>query len=370
MNEASAQHGEARVDEAPAPRTDRIAVVLNGNAKSVTRDIVRLVDQLVLGGDLYVSRSLEEADDIARAIVFRGYGTVLTGGGDGTFVHMVTAVVREARARGVRPPRFGLLRLGTGNALAWVVGSSPLRKGVGIAADLARLRREGGSRELRLVDVGGTLTPFAGAGIDATALEQYIATKRAFAKAPVLKRFAAGKLTYFVAITGRTLPHFLFASDPQATIYNEGAPALRLDGQGRMVGAPIEKGGVIYSGVARMVAVSTIPYYGFGFRIFPFANERPDRMSLRVINIRSQDVPQNIVKIWKGTYRDPKRIFDFLVEKVRVVFDRPVPLQVGGDPGGVHREVTYALSEPIEMVDFYAPTPLEKDDALGPRGED
>jgi diacylglycerol kinase family enzyme len=40
--------------------------------------------RILQGGDLFVSRSLEEADEIARVLVSRGYGTVLTGGGDGT----------------------------------------------------------------------------------------------------------------------------------------------------------------------------------------------------------------------------------------------------------------------------------------------
>jgi diacylglycerol kinase family enzyme len=302
--------------------------------------------------------------------VFRGYGTVLTGGGDGTFVHMVTHVVREARAHGVPPPRFGLLRLGTGNALAWVVGSSPLRRGTGIAADIARLRREGGCREQRLVDVNGALTPFAGSGLDATLLAHYLATRKLFARTPVLRRFASGSATYFASIVGRTIPTFLVARDPHAVIYNEGATAFRLGPDGTMQGAPIERGEVIYRGPARMAAVSAIPFYGFGFRIFPYATERPDRMSLRVINIRSLDAPPNIFKIWKGTYRDPERVFDFLVERVRVEFERPVALQVGGDPAGEHQLVRYALSEPIELVDFYAPTPLERDEALGPRGEE
>jgi hypothetical protein len=305
MNTANKRGAVERRDreplpDRPAPRTDRIAVVLNGNARSVSRDIVSLLDQIVMGGDLYVSRSLAEGEEIARAIVFRGYGTVLTGGGDGTFVHTVTHVVKEARAHGVKPPRFGILRLGTGNALAWVLGNSPPRRGMGLAADIARLRREGGCRPMRLVDVDGTLTPFAGLGIDAIALTQMMRTKKFFARTPVLNHFASSGLTYLTSIAGLTLPYFLFAKDPHATVYNEGATVFRLGPDGRLAGAPIERGEVIYKGPARMVAVATIPYYGFGFRIFPFANEREDRMHMRVINIRSVDVPQNIVKIWKG----------------------------------------------------------------------
>ena len=106
------------------PPSERIAVVVNGNAKNVTRDVIEMLDQIMLGGDLFVSRKIEEGPQIARAIAERGYGTVLTGGGDGTFTVMVTQVLRACRERGAPVPRFGLLRLGTGNSLAWVVGAS------------------------------------------------------------------------------------------------------------------------------------------------------------------------------------------------------------------------------------------------------
>src|SRR5690606_26711766 len=110
------------------------------------------------GGDLFVSRRLEDSESIARTLVDRRYGTILTGGGDGTFTVVVTAVVREAERRGAPLPRFGLLRLGTGNSLAWLLGSSRTGKGRSARAlevDLARLRNDAESRELRLVEVDG-----------------------------------------------------------------------------------------------------------------------------------------------------------------------------------------------------------------------
>src|SRR6187551_1716426 len=123
------------------PQDPRIAVVVNGNAKSVTEEVISTLHQILLGGDLFVSRSLDDARHIAHTIVSRGYGTVLTGGGDGTFTVMVTEVVRAARARGAPTPRFGLLKLGTGNALAWVVGAREV-KGGEVDADIRRLCEE------------------------------------------------------------------------------------------------------------------------------------------------------------------------------------------------------------------------------------
>src|SRR4051812_48624600 len=90
--------GSSPANSSPAslfPQDPRIAVVVNGNAKSVTQEVISTLDQILAGGDLFVSRNLEDAGHIARTLISRGYGTVLTGGGDGTFTVMVSEVVRE-----------------------------------------------------------------------------------------------------------------------------------------------------------------------------------------------------------------------------------------------------------------------------------
>src|SRR5262245_34352616 len=166
---------------------DRVAVVVNGRAKQVTEELVETLDQIVQSGDLFVSRSLQEGKEIARLIVERGYPTVLTGGGDGTFVQMVSWIAKTADEYGRPLPRCGLLKLGTGNAMAWVLGASQTR-GRGVVADLARLRSEGGSRALRLIQVEDMLTPFAGLGADAIALEHHRSTKQIFERTRVLNR--------------------------------------------------------------------------------------------------------------------------------------------------------------------------------------
>ena len=105
-------NGESWSSPSAAPSPDspgRIAVVVNGKAKNVTAEVISTLDQILLGGDLFVSRSLREADEIAQVLVSRGYGTVLTGGGDGTFSVMVTKVYAEAERQGAPLPRFGFL---------------------------------------------------------------------------------------------------------------------------------------------------------------------------------------------------------------------------------------------------------------------
>ncbi len=343
---------------APTPRwssaPDRVAIVVNGNAKQVTDDLVETLDQIVQSGDLFVSRSLEEGRDIARSIAERGYRTVLTGGGDGTFVQMVSWIVRECDALARTPPRFGLLKLGTGNALAWVLGAQNQR-GRGVVADLARLRSESGSRPMRLLETEDMLTPFGGLGADAIALDHYVHTKEAMQRFALTRRFATGPITYAIAIGTRVVPQFLLGSVLNVRVVNSGEPAYRLGQEGQPAGRPIEKGETIYEGSYRLLAFSTIPYWGFGARVFPYAQEREDRFHLRIVNHGSVKIVANLPAIWRGTYRDPD-VFDYLVDRMTVHCEAPTPVQVGGDVIGSRTRVDVGLSRrPIQVVDYYAP---------------
>jgi diacylglycerol kinase family enzyme len=336
---------------------DRVAVVVNGRAKQVTDELVETLDQIVQSGDLFVSRSLEEGKEIARIIVERGYPTVLTGGGDGTFVQMVSWIVRVADQLERPLPRFGLLKLGTGNAMAWVLGAQ-YRRGRGVVADLARLRSEGGSSTLRLIEVEDMLTPFGGLGADAIALEHHRATKLLFERTALLRHVASGAVTYSVSFLGRSVPRFLLAPMPRFRVINEGEPAVRLGQDGRPVGTEIATGDVLYEGPAHIIGFSTIPYWGFGARIFPYAEERPDRFDLRVVSFGSIAAVTHLRAIWRGSYHSD-RLHDFLVDRIRIECERPMPLQVGGDVIGLRSEVKAALSKrPIRVVDYYAPPPV------------
>lgn len=337
--------------------TDRVAVVVNGNARQVTGDLVDTLDQIVQSGDLFVSRSLEEGQDIARTIVERGYPTVLTGGGDGTFVQMVTWVARIAQELERPLPRFGLLRLGTGNALAWVLGAQSKQKSKGVVADLARLRREGGSRLLRLLDVEGMLTPFAGLGADAIALEHHQRTREQLDRIKWLKPLASPAVTYALSIATRSVPQYLFGRMPAFRVINNGSPASRMGQDGRPVGRDVKHGETIYEGPATILAFSTIPYWGLGARAFPYADEREDRFSLRVVNFGSLEVVSHIRELWDGSYRSD-RLHDFLADDVIVECDTPTPLQVGGDVIGMRQRTSAKLSAlPVRVVDYYSPPP-------------
>lgn len=332
----------------------RIAVVVNGNAKSVTGEVISTLDQILRGGDLFVSRHLEDTTDIARTIVSRGYGTVLTGGGDGTFTVVVTEVIRECRAQQRLLPRFGLLKLGTGNALAWVVGAGG-GTGRGLAADIHRLQTDAGSRPIRLIEVEDHIAPFCGLGADAEVLRDYNEVKERLLTTP-FKSVARGPISYAVAALTKSLPGYLLRKMPHCTITNDGEDAWRVGNKGKMLGPPIRAGEVIYEGPIRLVAASTIPYYGFGFRIFPYAEERLDRMQLRVATLSTVPFVRHFPAIWRGDFEDPDLLFDFLVQSITVQVDPPTAFQIGGDAQGLREHVRACLTpETIRLVDFYAP---------------
>lgn len=327
-------------------------MVVNGNAKNVTDEVITNLDQILRGTDLYVSHSLEQAKEIAEILVARGYGTVLTGGGDGTFTVMVSEIVHAAKRAGQALPRFGYLKLGTGNALAHVVGASGPRT---LAADIRRLREEAGSRKIGLVEVEGLLTPFCGLGADAAVLQDYAEVKEALRRTP-LKPLAAGPLGYAISSFTRTLPGYVLRQLPHCRVTNIGEEVYRLGAKGRVLGEPIATHELIYEGPARWVGVSTIPYYGFGLRMFPYAEERLDRMSLRLSSLGPLEFVRNARAIWRGEYESPGRIFDYLVQHVRIELTPGTAFQVGGDLMGERSQLEVKLFEvPIRLVDFYAP---------------
>jgi len=333
------------------PVADGIAILLNANAKQVTARVRRALSGVVPAEHLFLSRCPEEASRIADTVVRRGYGTVFTGGGDGTFVSWVNHILDRTEPRGAPTPRFGVLPLGTGNAVAETVGARP----AGLVADLQRyLRGEVGyCRRLDLVRVEGRRTPFAGLGIDGAVLNDYNWLRRRLGTSSLAK-LASGIRGYGLAIALRSAPRQLLERRPTyCEIANAGKPAWRLDAGGHRVGRPIETGELVYAGPCMLAAVGTVPYYGFGLKAFPFALSRPGMMQLRVVaRIGVGSLLWNLPSLWAGQFSHPG-LLDFQVEKVSMQFERPMPLQVGGDAEGYRDRLSIGMApSAVEVVDF------------------
>jgi diacylglycerol kinase family enzyme len=334
----------------PAPRPE-VAVLLNANAKAVNAQVRRALSRVVPDEHLFLSTCQAEASAIADEVVARRYGTVFTGGGDGTFVGWVNRILESAERRAARPPRFGVLALGTGNAVAEMVGATPRRH----AQDLARFVRGevGAVRRLDLLTCEGRKTPFAGVGIDAAVLNDYIWLKDRLSGTPLAK-LGLGITGYGLAIALRSAPRVLAQRRPSyCEIVNVGRPAWRLDGAGVRIGRPIPHGELLYAGPCMLAAASTVPYYGLGLKAFPFVGGAGGMMQLRVATrIGVPTLLMNIPQIWSGGF-EHEGLLDFHADRVALRFERPMPLQVGGDAEGWRDALTFSMaSSPVEIVDF------------------
>lgn len=353
---------------------EKVAVLLNANAGAVTEALRREVTRFVPEQDVFFSRSLDDAGRIAHEVVERGYTTVLTGGGDGTFAGFATrvmaalearpvgvlrsvegSVVRQVAAMPLAPPKFGVLKLGTGNALANLTGSSS--SPVGVVEDILRTRSGDvrGTRRLHFVEADGKIAPFAGLGYDGLVLNDYVRVKNALGVGP-LRRLLAGPLGYAISVGGLSVPRQMFKRGAATmTVINEGSPAQQIAPDGRPVGRPIGHGEVLFHGPCRVVGASTVPSYGFDFQVFPHALRAPaGQMQLRLSALSVPELLPHVPQIWKG--RTPTCGFlDFHCDRVRLRFDRDMPFQIGGDAEGWRREVVLGTTRrPLDLLDFKA----------------
>lgn len=313
----------------PAERP-RVAIVLNGNARAVDDRLVATLQKLARDETVYVSHSPEQSRFIARSIVHRGFDIVVCGGGDGTVTRVISDVAAQ---RPRRMPAFSVLRLGTGNAMADALGAA--RGTRGMNRDLARIR-EGERSEMRLLRVEKQLTPFCGVGIDAKILEDYQSLRRSFAATP-LRGLYEGPLGYGMAIATRTLWHYaLRDAMPHVVIRNEGATAYALDLEGRAIGRPLPRGEVLYRGPVMLAAASTIPFYGFGCRMFPQVDRRADRFQLRVGCPSPAEVLGKLPAVLNGRFQS-SRLWDFACTAVSIACEGGAAAQLGGDLLGRRR---------------------------------
>ena len=348
----------AEVEQVP-PRTEadhRVAVLLNGNARKVNARVLRALSHVVPQGDLFLSRSELDARRIAQQVVDRGYQTVFMGGGDGTvtcFVNEILTQVALRRQHHPTPtPRFGVLKLGTGNSVASLVKASSTR-GDGFVDDVlkARAGEVPGFRSIDLLLIDGKRAPFAGVGMDGKLLNDYNWVKQNFGQGP-LSKVLSGPGGYFTSITFKTVPYYLANSNTvNCEVVNGPNTAYRMGPDG----TPVETfapGATLYKGPTVIACAGTVPFYGYEFRMFPFAGKRRGMMNLRVGTVPTTSILANLPKLWQGQWF-PENLHDFLVKDATMKFDRAMPLQVAGDAEGYRDEVHLQVAnEGIDLVDF------------------
>src|SRR5262249_49483500 len=157
-------------------------------------------------------RDIGESPALAKHLVTTGFDAVLWGGGDGTFANGVAEVVSAARGR--RLPEMGVLRLGTGNAIADAIGASSGTR-EGLADDLHRGRGAKSSRKLTMLDVEGKPSLFCGFGLDAQILDDFSATVKTLQRLRIAEQVKSAGVRYFLAVAGRSIPRFLTTQRPE-----------------------------------------------------------------------------------------------------------------------------------------------------------
>ncbi len=331
----------------PAPQrssplpSGRVCVLLNANAKQVDDRCIASFARHFSSEQLFVSRTADDALRCARLAIARGDRAVLVGGGDGSIANFLNGLAQVAAEREFREatvPAIGILKLGTGNALASVVDAGrPLDDALWFQ------NGGGGTRPLRMLvdDETNTLFPFGSVGHDAAALNDYEAMVHATGSRWG-RRLAKSLVGYLYAIGTRTLPAQLSRPAPWVRVFTGGMASI-LDPE-TSEEIPLERGATLFEGSARAIVMGTTPCYGFGMRVIPFAERRTDRFHLRVSTASVGYLLRHLRPFWRGTLRTD-RFVDFLVEDARVELSEPTPAQLSGDAAGHRRRWSVRLAD-------------------------
>ncbi len=327
-------------------RADRVAVILNKNAKRVGPKVRQRVEAaLPSNADIFYTESLEQARFIIRRIVDSGYQTLVTGGGDGTVVNTIDEALKHRDERGyAHCPRFAVLKLGTGNAIADFLGAGTVQDDLG-SLDAAPVRW------MDLINVNGRRTTFAGFGWDAHILNNYDRMRESaerFSPTRALFKTVGG---YLVAGLGKSVPEFILQRPSwKVKVINTGGIGLELDGDGNVI-RRIAPGAVAYEGSVKMGCFGTTPYYGYKMNIMPFADRTSGMMHLRLVDINPMRAVASLREIWSGDFKHPG-CHDFQLSGCQLEFEEEIPFQVAGDAAGEVKSLEIKMDHPVRCANF------------------
>jgi diacylglycerol kinase family enzyme len=299
--------------------------MLNRRAQGVTAARLRWFRAHVPAEDLFVPEGVDQASDAVRTVARRGYDVLCTGGGDGTFMLAAAALSALEPAQ---MPALLPLRLGTGNAIHDVCGSSrPTRRG--LAHDLARAADPGEPASLlRLLDVDGRLTQFAGVGLDADWAADYAwLIKRHVGTGPLLP-LIRGVPGYALTAMALTIPRLIRRPFVAIKLVARGRAA-RLDGDGRCV-QELADGETLYEGPVTLASASTVLSYSAGFPYFRHVDRIGDAFEVKVAFASPFEVMRHARRLLGGG-SDPTRVLDFAARGLRVELPTATRYHIGGD---------------------------------------
>jgi diacylglycerol kinase family enzyme len=321
----------------------RSAFLLNANAKSVGGVMLNKLIEMVPTGDLYLSHSFQDSEKYLHTILNKGYNQIVSGGGDGTLVNTVTMLHQIKDKEGSFDiPQIGVLRLGTGNAVASILGAQrPLIDANHILS--------GGRADTRTLNMlrceDGKLAPFAGIGLDGEVLNDYMDLKESSA-GRLSERLVRTLFGYVWAGLTRTAVRHIRKEKPIVRVTTKNSAIKMVTQSGVDVELKLPANSVLYEGPASMVSVGSIPCFGYGFQMFPFLKGRTDpKLQVRVCAAGVLPILANLYpSLWKGTYRGD-HVFDFLVDQVTIESEENMPYQVAGDARGYRKQMSFTLAQ-------------------------
>lgn len=333
-----------------------LAVLLNQHARGVRSSTARRLKEAAPAASVIVTKTREEAETAIEEALHRGFRKIVAGGGDGTLTAVATTIRQQVEAmRAANPgailplPEIGVLKLGTGNAVADLLG------GTNPSDDLRRMAAltKPSTTSLDLIDCEGVTSPFVGFGYDAQILNDFIFIKD-HARPNFVKRFVGTPIGYLIAAFGKSMPaQIMRKREVEVRVINAGSRVVRCTPHG-MFEREVAPGQVLYQGPVRLLCAGTVPFYGFRFKMFPYARKVEGLMQLRISTTGVAEAVRHLPGIWRGTY-DTATVEDYLVEAVQVRFSEPMPMQVGGDAVGYRREITLGVApEAFRALDLAA----------------
>jgi diacylglycerol kinase family enzyme len=328
-------------------------------ARKVRQSTLDMISQHVDVDDVYVTRTIEQSDQSLDEIIEKKYPLVLSGGGDGTAMRIIEQmrlkVGRKNAAGGqFAVPRFGLLKLGTGNGWAGLL-ETPAR--VAPIWALRQMREhEMKFTPFNMIESENRLCHFGGFGLDALILNNYIDLKNRFKKGFMWK-LSNSMIGYLWATFMISAPQVVirrFAMNVRI-VNNSEEPVFLVGPDGAFEQLPLKKGETLYEGRTLIVGVGTTSNYGFKLKIFPWACAKPGYMNLRIGDTNVPQIMANVRPVWAGRPGVPG-LKDWLVKDVIVESEKEMPYQLGGDPEGYRTRGQFKVSDfTVDMLDFRRP---------------
>lgn len=378
-----------------SPKPSGIAIILNSNARGVSRDMMQAIQDLACDKiRVYTTSTYPQAQQAIRDMQKSPPQVVVPIGGDGT----LTTLIQLFHDASIPLPYIGYLPMGTGNALGTVIGCLPkrrFRKQKRLQAikdvllqlsDIAQTMKQANGDtsiehqvdivEMPLMHVTTTSSNqtnkqqvycfFAGIGFDSLMLQDYKELQEWSSKSRFWKDKFASVWGYTVALFTRTLPKCVaYQSHLVGLQVSTKKPALWVDHRRGDVVRKVrldttDKDGsstLLYKGQAGIVAASTTPFYGGNLKLFPFARLSENGCQVRIGRIHPLVGVVNIPRIFSGAYRNSEMgCLDFIGTQFTVDISDGHPVQHSGESMGLAQHVELqVLKEPVKFVTLLPP---------------